>query len=45
MNVDGHDFLNFKIPDGVKKDVDIKTMAEEVSYFVFYLFIFYFFSI
>ena len=24
MNVDGNDFLKFKIPDGVKKDADIK---------------------
>ena len=25
MNVDGNDFLKFKIPDGVKKDADIQN--------------------
>ena len=43
MNVDENDFLKFKIQDGVKKDANIKTMAED--YFVPYLFIFYLFSI
>ena len=39
MNVDGNDFLKFKIPDGVKKDAGIKTIDEDVSYSVIYLFI------
>ena len=33
MNVDRNKFLKFKIPDGVKKDADIKIMVEDVSYF------------
>ena len=45
MNVNGNEFLKFKIPNGVKKDADIKIMAEDVSYFfLICLFIFLFFS-
>ena len=42
MNKDGNDFLKLKIPDGVKKDANIKTIAKGMSYFVLYLFSFLF---
>ena len=35
MNVENNEFLKLKIPDGVKKDADIKIMAEDVSKFFF----------
>ena len=40
MNIDGNEFMKFKIPDSVK-DANIKKMAKDVSYYFSYLLSFY----